>query len=188
VIRLILLDRDGVINHDSPNYIKSVAEFRAIEGSLEAIVQLCQAGFKIGVCTNQSGIGRGLFNVETLEEIHQQLRSALASMGGEIHGLSFCPHLPDDECGCRKPRPGMLKEIMGQLDESPRTTVFVGDSPKDLQAAQAAGCEPVLVRTGNGRATEVEAARLGVTRIYNDLASFVADEIGRRQAAQAAQQ
>jgi D-glycero-D-manno-heptose 1,7-bisphosphate phosphatase len=183
-----LLDRDGVINHDSPNYVKSVAEFQAVEGSLEAIVQLCQAGFKIGVCTNQSGIGRGLLTVETLEEIHQQLLSTLASMGGRIHGLSFCPHLPDDECLCRKPRPGMLNDIMGQLDESPRTTVFVGDSLKDMLAAQAAGCEPILVRTGKGRCTEVEAARMQVARVYDDLASFAADEIGRRQAAQAAQQ
>jgi D-glycero-D-manno-heptose 1,7-bisphosphate phosphatase len=188
VIRLILLDRDGVINHDSPDFIKSVAEFKAIDGSLEAIVQLCQAGFKIGVCSNQSGVGRGLLTIETLEKIHQQLLSTLASMGGQIHSLSYCPHLPDDECVCRKPLPGMLNEIMDQFNESPQTTLFVGDSLRDLQAARAAGCEPVLVRTGNGRSAEVEAVRIGVTRIYDDLASFATDEAGRRQAAQAAQQ
>lgn len=188
MIRLILLDRDGVINHDSPNYIKSVAEFQAIEGSLEAIVHLCRAGFKIGLCSNQSGIGRGLLTIETLEEIHQHLLSTLSAVGGQIHGLSFCPHLPDEDCVCRKPRPGMLNQIMDQLKESPRETLFVGDSLTDLQAARAAGCEPVLVRTGNGRVTESEAARLGAIRVYDDLASFAADEIGRRQSAQAAQQ
>jgi len=177
-----------VINHDSTEYVKSKDEFVPIDGSLEAIARLHKAGFKIGICTNQSAIGRGLLSQDTLAEIHRQLHRAVAVLGGHIGGLCYCPHLPDHGCICRKPRPGMLQELMQRLKEPPELTVFVGDSLKDLQAARNAGCQPVLVRTGQGRVTEAAAAALGVVRIYDDLAGFASAEIRALRASQAAQQ
>jgi D-glycero-D-manno-heptose 1,7-bisphosphate phosphatase len=172
VIRLILLDRDGVINEDSPDYIKSVEEFVPIPGALETIVRLRHAGLKIALCTNQSAVGRGLVSPAGLTAIHTHLQNRLAALGGGLDGIAACPHRPEDECGCRKPRPGMLESVMRTLQIPPADTLFVGDSIRDMEAAAAAGCGRVLVRTGNGRHSEAAARRLGVTSVFDDLGAF----------------
>lgn len=175
--RLILLDRDGVINFDSPSYIRSPAEWRPIPGSLEAIAALTRAGRRVAVCTNQSGIGRGLLSVSCLDAIHALLHDALAALGSRLDQLLYCPHLPEDGCGCRKPAPGMLLECMNAVAAVPEQTCFVGDSLRDLQAARAAGCKGVLVRTGNGARLEAERQIQGAT-VFDDLAGFARIELG----------
>ena len=169
-LRLILLDRDGVINQDSSDYIKSPKEWQPIPGSLEAIARLTGAGLKVGVCTNQSGIGRGLFSEDSLTRIHEKMCRLVTSIGGRIDTLHYCPHHPDDNCACRKPQPGMLTDAMTRLNINAADTVFVGDSERDVGAALAARCDPVIVRTGNGSAT---AARLPDIEAHPDLAGFV---------------
>ena len=174
--RLILLDRDGVINFDSPDYIKTADEWRPIPGSLNAIAALRANGFMVAVCTNQAGIARGKLGESDLAGIHAKMDAALGALNTRLDGLTFCPHHPDDACECRKPQPGMLLKMMRQLSASARDTVFVGDSLKDLQAAHAAGCTGGLVRTGNGRKSEAAATTQGmVVRTFADLASFVRD-------------
>lgn len=149
----IILDRDGVINHDSADYIKSPDEWKAIPGSLEAIAHLNRAGFQVVIATNQSGVGRGYFTLETLVEIHEKLMRELAAVGGYIDGIFFCPHLPDAGCDCRKPKPGLLFQIQEQCHCDLSQTYFIGDSHGDVKAALAAGCRPLLVMTGNGAKT-----------------------------------
>ena len=168
---LILLDRDGVVNFDSADYIKSPAEWEPIPGSLEAIVALRNRGYLVALCTNQAGIGRGIFTLEDLAAIHAKLENALKSLGCDLNGLAFCPHHPDDGCRCRKPEPGMLHDMMAALDATAADTVFVGDSLSDIQAASSAGCRAVLVRTGNGSKAERPAAALGA-EIFDDLGAF----------------
>lgn len=168
---LILLDRDGVVNFDSKDYIKSAAEWVPIPGSLEAMVALRNRGYLVALCTNQAGIGRGLFTLEDLAAIHAKLESALKKLGGNLDGLAFCPHHPDDNCRCRKPEPGMLVDMMANLKVTAANTVFVGDSLQDVQAALAAGCTPVLVRTGSGKNTEPHAVALGA-EVFDDLDAF----------------
>lgn len=175
--RLILLDRDGVINNDSPDYIKNPAEWRPLPGALQAIVRLRNAGRRVAVCTNQSGIGRGLFSLPDLHAIHGKMLDELQALGGDLDGLVFCPHLPTDGCDCRKPKPGMLLAMMQQLASKPAETCFVGDSLKDVAAALSAGCEPILLRTGNGRDSEAKARELGVSRVYDDLAQCATAEL-----------
>lgn len=179
VTRLILIDRDGVINQDSDEFVKSVAEFLPIRDSIRAMADLHKAGFKVGVCTNQSGVGRGLLSEDTLAEIHGELYRLVDEAGGSIDALRYCPHLPDAGCGCRKPKPGLLIEMMKDLDTRPEETVFVGDALRDVRAAQAAGCRAALVRTGHGTAVEASARALGVRDVYDDLAAFAAAEIAR---------
>ncbi|MCH8140162.1 MAG: D-glycero-beta-D-manno-heptose 1,7-bisphosphate 7-phosphatase [Proteobacteria bacterium] len=168
---LILLDRDGVVNFDSPDYIKSAAEWEPIPGSLEAIVALRNRGYLVALCTNQAGIGRGLFTLEDLAAIHAKLKGALNNLGGDLDGLAFCPHHPNDNCRCRKPEPGMLVDMMANLNATAADTVFVGDSLPDVQAALAAGCTAVLVRTGSGKNTEPHAVALGA-EVFDDLGAF----------------
>jgi D-glycero-D-manno-heptose 1,7-bisphosphate phosphatase len=182
VTRLILLDRDGVINEDSPDFIRTVDEFIPLPDALESMVRLHRAGFKLGVCTNQSAIARGFISEEAVQETHRRLEADLSALGGALDAVVYCPHHPDDDCECRKPRPGMLLEVMTSLGIAPVDTVFVGDSKRDLEAAQAAGCRGVLVRTGNGRVTESELGA-GAKEVYDDLAAFTDAEI-QRQAAQ----
>lgn len=149
-INTIILDRDGVINHDSPDYIKSPEEWVPVEGSLDAIALICTKGYSIYIATNQSGIARGLYNVETLEAIHRLMISSIESAGGSIKRIFLCPHGPDAHCRCRKPAPGMLLDIFSVAGVNAEQCLFVGDSLRDLQAARAAGCPAALVETGNG--------------------------------------
>ena len=176
--KLILLDRDGVINFDSPESIRSADEWIAIPGSLEAIVELKQSGRRVGVCSNQSGIGKGLFTEEDLVSIETRLNDELRALGTSIDFFCYCPHPPGSDCLCRKPKPGMLNDAMRALKVDPEDTCFVGDSRRDIDAALAAGCEPVLVLTGNGvRTRDNETADLTGLRIYPDLAAFAHAEL-----------
>ncbi|MDZ7668381.1 MAG: D-glycero-beta-D-manno-heptose 1,7-bisphosphate 7-phosphatase [Gammaproteobacteria bacterium] len=170
--RLILLDRDGVINAESEAFIKDAAEWHALPGALAAIAQLKRRGFQVAVCSNQSGVGRGLMSEAALARIHEKLLAGLAEHGVALDAVRYCPHHPDDGCHCRKPRPGMLLEIMAELGVAASDTVFVGDSLRDLEAAAAAGCRSALVRTGNGTAAEAQAAVMGIVWVGDDLGAF----------------
>jgi len=176
-VKLIILDRDGVINQDSDAFIKSPDEWIPIAGSLEAIGRLSQAGWRVVVASNQSGIARGLFTMETLCAIHARMRQAVADAGGSIDAIFVCPHGPDDDCGCRKPAPGMLHDIAQRLDVRLEGVPLVGDSLRDLQAAAACQCAPWLVLTGKGRKTWETAGASGElpagTEVRDDLAAVV---------------
>lgn len=174
-MKLVILDRDGVINEDSDQYIKSVAEWHPIPGSLEAIARLSQAGWLVFIASNQAGIGRGLFDYDALFAIHEVLCTRVASLGGRIDGIEFAPEHPDHATEYRKPNPGMLLDIARRLGTPLDGVPFVGDSFKDVQAAQNSGARPILVRTGNGSRTEKERDLQGVT-VYADLAA-VADSL-----------
>ncbi|MCX7272192.1 MAG: D-glycero-beta-D-manno-heptose 1,7-bisphosphate 7-phosphatase [Burkholderiales bacterium] len=174
-MKLVVLDRDGVINHDSAAYIKSPDEWRPIEGSLEAIARLRKAGYRVAVATNQAGVGRGLFDMATLAAIHSRMTQAVTAAGGQIDGIFFCPHAPQAACGCRKPQPGMLLEILRRFGVEPGAVAVVGDSLRDLQAAQAAGCQPALVLTGNGVRTREEGGLPEGTTVHDSLADFAAE-------------
>jgi D-glycero-D-manno-heptose 1,7-bisphosphate phosphatase len=172
-MKLIILDRDGVINEDSDEYIKSPEEFIPIPGSLEAITRLNHAGYMVLVATNQSGIARGLFSMETLNQIHDKLKQLLNAYGGRIDGIFFCPHGPEDKCHCRKPQPGLYEEIAQRLDIDLFEVPAVGDSLRDLQAAQLVGATPILVRTGKGERTLDKGEGLEGIAVYADLADYV---------------
>ena len=173
--RIIVLDRDGVINYDSDNYIKTPAEWRPIPGSLEAIAQLNQLGYRVVIATNQSGIARGMYSTQQLYSIHDKMQQAVRDAGGEIDGIFYCPHGPDDDCECRKPRPGMLRQIEAAFDIALQDCVYVGDSLRDLQAARAVGARPVLVRTGYGEDTLAALPEeFSDVEVFADLAEFVA--------------
>jgi D-glycero-D-manno-heptose 1,7-bisphosphate phosphatase len=170
--RLILLDRDGVINFDSPDFIKGPGEWKPIPGSLGAIARLNGAGFLVGMCSNQSGVGRGIVSAQALEAIHGKLLADLARVGGTLDDLRWCPHLPDDGCRCRKPQPGMLLDAMAALGAAAADTIFIGDAIRDVEAAHAAGCAAGLVRTGGGRSVEALAVGMGVNWVGDDLEAF----------------
>ncbi len=174
-MKLIILDRDGVINHDSDAYIKSPDEWRPIAGSLEAIARLNKAGYRVAVATNQSGVGRGLFDLATLGAIHAKMQHLVAEAGGRIDAVFFCPHGPDAQCACRKPAPGLMHEILKRFDIEPGQVITVGDSLRDLQAAQAAGCAAILVRTGKGAKAEKAGGLPAGVRVMADLAAVAAD-------------
>ena len=169
--KLVILDRDGVINQDSRAYIKSPDEWIALPGSVEAIAALSRAGFRVVIATNQSGLGRSLFSAATLDDIHAKLEAAVQACGGQIDGIFVCPHLPDAGCDCRKPKPGLLEQIAQAFDCTVASVPVIGDSLRDLEAAMAAGGQPVLVRTGNGRSTEERLDKAWNVRVYDDLAS-----------------
>ncbi len=152
-LKLIILDRDGVINQDSPDFVKSPDEWIALPESLEAIARMNRAGYRVVVATNQSGVGRGLFDAATLNAIHGKLKTQLAKVGGTIDGIFICPHAPDDGCECRKPLTGLYQTIAQRFDVELTGVPSVGDSLRDLEAAHAAGCQPWLVLTGNGPKT-----------------------------------
>lgn len=170
---LIILDRDGVINQDSDNFIRTVEEFIPLPGSLEAIARLNHAGYRVAVATNQSGIGRGLFDLASLNAMHDKLRRLLTSIGGQIEMVAFCPHRPDEACQCRKPKPGLYHEIAQRFDVSLQDIPVVGDSLRDLQAAQAVGARPILVRTGKGERTVAKGEGLDGVAVFHDLAAVV---------------
>lgn len=171
--QLIILDRDGVINEDSDQFIKSAEEFKAIPGSLEAIARLSQNGYRVVIATNQSGLGRGLFDMDALNKIHNKMHQALANLGGQISAIFFCPHTPDDQCSCRKPKDGMFKEIASTFNVSLKDVPSVGDSLRDLQASFGAGCRPILVLTGKGQKTLSENHLPQHTLVFADLAAVV---------------
>lgn len=168
--RLVVVDRDGVINEDSEDFIKSVAEWRPLPGSLEAIAALTHAGFTIAVITNQSGIGRGLLDEATLAAIHAHMLEAVRAAGGELAGVYHCPHRPDAGCDCRKPRPGLFRALERELGIPARGAPYIGDRMSDVEAARAAGARPILVRTGVGAATERLLDDPGVA-VFDDLRS-----------------
>lgn len=153
-----MVDRDGVINRDSDEYIKCVAEWQPLPGSLEALRDLTRAGFQIAVITNQSGIGRGLFSERTLDEIHAAMRAAVETAGGRIDGIFYCPHLPDAGCSCRKPAPGLLLDASRRFSIPLDGVAFIGDKQSDVDAAVAAGARPVLVgaRVAEGELPDIE--------------------------------
>ena len=172
-MKLIILDRDGVINEDSEEYIKHPDEWIAIPGSLQAIARLHQAGWTVAIASNQSGLARGYFDVATLASIHQKLRRELAHFGGAIDAFFVCPHGPGDGCSCRKPLPGLFLDIANRYDVSLAGVPAVGDSLRDLQASHAAGCTPWLVQTGNGPRTLAQGDLPRGTRLADSLAAMV---------------
>jgi len=170
----IILDRDGVINHDSDDYIKNPDEWIAIEGSLQAIKRLNHAGYTICVATNQSGLGRGLFNLDTLAKIHQKMQDSVAEVGGQIHTIAYCPHHPDAQCACRKPNTGLLAAINEEFPLDPDTTWMVGDTAKDILCAHRMGIRGALVLTGKGeRELKKGAVSRETTPVFKDLIEFV---------------
>ncbi len=171
--KLVILDRDGVINFDSAQFIKSPEEWKPIPGSLEAIAKLRQNGFRVVVATNQSGVGRGLFDMDTLNRIHQKMHKAVVAAGGQIDAVFYCPHAADSKCDCRKPKPGMFKRISETLNVDLKGIFTIGDSLRDLQAGIAAGCLPMLVMTGKGEKTKAEGNLPEGTLEFADLAAAV---------------
>ena len=172
-MKLVILDRDGVINKDSDAYIKSPEKFIPLEGSLEAIARLKKAGYTVAIATNQSGIARGYYDVSTLDAMHAKLGRLLEAMGARVDLIVYCPHGPGDGCECRKPKPGLLNDIAGTLKVSLKDVPFVGDSLGDLEAARAVGARPVLVLTGKGNQTKAKMTDFSDSDIYEDLAAFV---------------
>ncbi|MGE6607946.1 D-glycero-beta-D-manno-heptose 1,7-bisphosphate 7-phosphatase [Halomonas sp. NPDC076908] len=171
--KLVILDRDGVINHDSDAYIKSLEEWIPYPAAISAIARLTHSGYTVAVATNQSGISRGYYDVATLNTMHERLVALVEAQGGHIAHIAYCPHGPEDHCDCRKPLPGLLLEIKQQLGiNTLEGSWMVGDSLRDLQAGEAMGCSTVLVRTGKGAKTEMKSIGLEKSRIFNDLAEF----------------
>ncbi len=173
-MKLVILDRDGVINHDSDRFIKSPDEWQPLPGSLEAIARLTQWGYRVVVATNQSGVGRGLFDMDTLNAIHDKMVKAVALAGGRIDAIFFCPHAADSTCECRKPRPGMLREISQRYNTKLDGVPAIGDSLRDLQAAVAVAAQPILVLTGKGMKTHEHPDLPPATRVFPDLAAAAA--------------
>lgn len=177
--KLIILDRDGVINYDSDDYIKSPEEWNALPGSINAIATLTKAGYTIAIATNQSGLARKYFTPETLSAMHTKMLNLINNAGGKIDHIAFCPHGPDDQCNCRKPKPGLVEQIAQTLGiPITKETLFIGDSISDLNAGLNSGCTPVLVKTGKGlksfvKLKQLENSHLKDIAVYNSLSDFV---------------
>jgi len=169
-----VLDRDGVINLDSEQFIKKPEEWKPIPGSLEAIARLNESGWRVVIASNQSGLGRGLFDMDTLNAINEKMTKALGQVGGRIDAIFFCPHTADSTCDCRKPKPGMFLQIAERFNADMKGVPVVGDSLRDLQAGAAVGCKPYLVLTGKGVKTQADPALPEGTEIFPDLAAVVA--------------
>ena len=174
-LKLVILDRDGTINQDSDDYVKSVDEWIPLPGALQAIARLSHAGYRVVVVTNQSGIGRGIFDMATLNAMHNKMRCLLATEGGRIDAIFYCPHLPDEGCCCRKPLPGLFEEVAQRYQTSLQGVAAVGDSLRDLEAAVQSGATPFLVRTGKGKITEEKGGLPEATVVFDDLSAFVDD-------------
>jgi D-glycero-D-manno-heptose 1,7-bisphosphate phosphatase len=172
-MKLVILDRDGVINYDSAGFIKKPEEWKPIPGSLEAIARLNQDGYRVVVATNQSGVGRGLLDMATLNAITDKMHKALAQAGGRIDAVFYCPHTQDANCKCRKPKPGLYEDIASRFNVDLSGTPCVGDSLRDLQAAQQVGAQPILVLTGKGKQTAKQGGLPPNTRTYADLDAAV---------------
>ncbi len=181
MIKLIVLDRDGVINEDLERPVVTPDEWVPIEGSLEAIARLHQAGWSVAVATNQSGIGRGLMELEVLNDIHRRMHEMVNQVGGKIDVIAFCPHTESDDCACRKPAPGMLYSISERLDTELSSVVMVGDSLRDMQAALAAAATPIIVRTGKGQKTLDTHKGLEHIPAFDNLASYVDDLLADKE-------
>jgi len=172
--RLVILDRDGVINCDSRDFVKSADEWLPLDGSIEAIAALSRAGFVVAVASNQSGLARGLFDANALTAMNRKLHDLVAAAGGRVDHIAICPHGPDDDCDCRKPRPGLLHQISRRFDTSLGGIPVVGDSLRDIQAAASVDARPILVRTGNGKRTEgLLPPELSSIEVYDDLSAAV---------------
>ncbi len=172
-MKLVILDRDGVINRDSKAYIKSRAEWKALPGSLEAIARLHQAGYVVVVATNQSGVGRGLFDHMALAAIMRKMHDEVQAAGGEIAAVFYCPHKPDDECTCRKPKSGLFEQIRRRFHVDLAGVPAIGDSLRDIEAATTAGATPMLVRTGNGTKTESKLPPDSSIAVFDNLLDAV---------------
>jgi D-glycero-D-manno-heptose 1,7-bisphosphate phosphatase len=176
-MKLIVLDRDGVINHDSDDYIKSTEEWLPIDGSLEAISRLNHGGYTVVVASNQSGLARGYFDIEALSAMHRKMDELLVKQGGRVDAVFYCPHGPDDGCDCRKPKAGMLLEIGQRYNVSLKEIIFIGDSIADIKAASNASAMPMLVRTGKGvkaeKILQSECKSSSSIPVFDDLAQAV---------------
>ena len=172
-MKLVILDRDGVINHDSDDYIKSPDEWIPIPGSLEAIARLNHAGYTVTIATNQSGIARGYFDISTLNAMHEKMHRLVNQEGGHVDGIFFCPHAPTDNCNCRKPLPGLLLQISRRFSISMENAPFIGDSAKDIEAARLAGARPILVKTGKGERTLEKLDTVSGIPTYENLSEAV---------------
>jgi D-glycero-D-manno-heptose 1,7-bisphosphate phosphatase len=172
-MKLIILDRDGVINFDSDQFIKSPDEWKPIPGSLEAIARLSREGWRVVVATNQSGLARGLFEMATLNAIHAKMHKAVGLAGGRIEAVFYCPHSAEMECSCRKPKPGLFEEIATRYGRDLRDVPAVGDSLRDLLAAASMGARPLLVKTGKGRKTLAAGGLPEDTPVFDDLMAVV---------------
>jgi D-glycero-D-manno-heptose 1,7-bisphosphate phosphatase len=173
-MKLVILDRDGTINQDSDQYIKSPAEWKPIPGSIEAIARLTQGGWRCVVATNQSGIARGLLDMATLNAIHAEMHRLVNLAGGRIDAIFFCPHAADSNCECRKPKPGMLRDIAARMDAKLAGVPMIGDSLRDVEAAAAVGAKPYLVLTGKGKTTRAAGGLPQGTEVFPDLATIAA--------------
>jgi D-glycero-D-manno-heptose 1,7-bisphosphate phosphatase len=171
-MKLVILDRDGVINEDSDEYIKSPEEWIPIKGSVEAIARLYREGYHLVVVTNQSGIARGYFDMNVLSKIHNKMLEAIRAAGGQVEAIFFCPHGPDDGCHCRKPKAGLFEEIADRITPNLQNVYAVGDSERDAVAARAVGAKPVMVRTGKGERTLKKSTVLQGVPVFDDLAAF----------------
>ena len=186
-VKLVILDRDGTINEDSDDYVKTPEEWQPMPGALEAIARLNHAGWHVVIASNQSGLGRGLFDVSTLNAMHAKMHKMLAAVGGRVDAVFYCPHAPDDACRCRKPEPGLFEQIGERYGIDLRGVPVVGDSARDVLGAVAAGCEPHLVLTGKGQAyrgRDLPDTFPSETRVHTDMAAF-ADFLLEREAATA---
>ncbi len=178
-MKLVILDRDGVINQDSDQFIKTPDEWKPIPGSLEAIARLTHSGYRVVVCSNQSGVGRGLLDMAALNAINDKMYKALAPLGGRIDALFYCPHPAEVNCACRKPKPGMFQDIAKRFNVNLAGVPSVGDSLRDMQACVAVGCQPMLVLTGKGRRTRAAGGLPAGTQVFDDLAAAVRAIIGK---------
>jgi len=179
---LVVVDRDGVINYDRPDFVKTVDEWQPLPGSLEGLALLTQAGFTIAVASNQSGLGRGLFDLATLEAIHEKMRNAVEALGGRIELVAYCPHRPEEHCLCRKPLPGLMLTIADELSLPLAGAPCIGDSERDIIAAGRAGARPILVLTGNGEQALAALDESGGIEVFPDLlaaARALAEEVER---------
>ncbi|HQN65672.1 MAG TPA: D-glycero-beta-D-manno-heptose 1,7-bisphosphate 7-phosphatase [Methylophilus sp.] len=172
-MKLVILDRDGVINEDSGNFIKNPEEWVPVPGSLEAIALLNQSGYRVAVATNQSGVGRGIYDMATLNAIHDKMQRALAQVGGRIDAIFYCPHTADDHCNCRKPKTGMMEDISRRFSINLHGTYGIGDAQRDIQAFADSGCKTILVKTGKGKETLAQGNLPPGTQVVADLAEAV---------------
>ena len=179
-MKLVILDMDGVINQESDDYIKTEQEWQAIPGSLQAIARLNHNGFHVVTATNQSGLARGKLTLKELNRIHRKMHNHLAQYGGVIDAIFFCPHGPDTDCACRKPKPGLFKEIQRRLHTPLYGIPVIGDRLTDIQAAQTVGARPMLVRTGKGQQQLDEGLIPDGVPVYDDLAQTTTALLSRK--------